>query len=199
MNFKLILRELKHHTPFTLIATILAVAITLMVYQKTIPTILFESIHSAHILASSIVTAAMYYKYKENITNALLIGITGAIIIGSLSDIIFPHLGAILFNLKTEFHLPLIHAPFMIIPIAFFGSLIGIATKYTKLPHLIHVFFSIFASLFYLLMFGITINLLNGIIIFLIVFIAVIIPCCVSDIIYPLLFLKPQQDNGKKV
>jgi hypothetical protein len=77
----------------------------------------------------------------------------------------------------------------MIIGIALLGSIIGIFSGLTKIPHFLHVGISVFASLFYLLAFSQTFNIPYFIATFFIVFIAVIIPCCISDILYPFFFL----------
>ena len=195
MKFKLkdLIHELKHHAPFTAFASIIAILVVLLIqyyFEKSISENLFEIFHPAHIIVSSMVTAGIFYKYKPKIIFAVLIGISGAIIIGSLSDIIIPWLGGNLLNLKTIFHLPLIEEPLTILGFALIGSFIGIATKITKIPHFIHVFLSVFASLFYLLAFTPTFNFLSFIAAFFIVLIAVIIPCCVSDIVFPFIFLK---------
>ena len=188
-NSKKILEELKHHIPFTSIATLLAIFLVIIFRQINFAES-FEVLHPLHVIASAIVTSAIYYKYKKNIFNAFLIGITGSILIGSLSDVIFPYLGGIIFNLETKFHLPIIEEPIMILLSSAIGSIIGIKSKLTKFPHLIHVFLSIFASLFYLIAFSTQLTPIYMFFSFIIVFIAVLIPCCISDIIYPLLFIK---------
>jgi len=190
-----ILHELENHMPFTAIATLMAVVLTslfllLIKNPVKIITSLFYIIHPAHILFSSIVTAGLFYKYKKNFLYALLIGLTGSIIIGSLSDIFLPYLGGMLFQLNTEFHFTLIEKPMLIISVAVIGSFLGIITRVTKMPHFIHVFLSVFGSLFYLVAFSREINIFLLIIMFLIVFFAVLIPCCISDIIYPLVFVR---------
>ncbi|MFH1585629.1 MAG: hypothetical protein ABIB79_02595 [archaeon] len=184
-----ILSELKEHIPFTLTATLIAV-ILIIFLRKTDMESLFHILHPLHLFVSAIVSSAIYYKYKKGFISALLIGVISSIVIGSLSDILLPYLGGQIFQLKTSFHLPLIEEPLIILSAAFVGSVLGIATKLTKLPHFIHVFLSIFASLFYLLAFSSSISLLYFIAVFLIVFIAVLIPCCISDIIFPLLFVR---------
>ncbi len=187
-----ILKELKHHIPFTALATLFAIVLTLTLYFNNIRFYqigeLFHVLHPAHVFVSAIVTSAILYKYKKSIPLALIIGLTGSIIIGSLSDIIFPYLGASLIKTQISFHLPIIESPMLIISIAIIGSASGILTKLTKFPHFLHVFLSVFASLFYFLAFTASITPQFFIAIFVIVFIAVIIPCCLSDIIYPLLF-----------
>lgn len=192
MKTKEILHELKHHLPFTIFAIISAIILVIFLqylFQKQISEGLFEIFHPLHIIASSIVTAGIFYKYKPKLISALLIGITGSIILGSLSDIILPWLGGSLIGLGTSFHLLLIKEPVLILFSALIGSSIGISTKITKMPHFIHVFLSVFASLFYLLAFSLNFNLVYFIGSFLIVFISVILPCCISDILYPFFFL----------
>ncbi|GAG58553.1 unnamed protein product, partial [marine sediment metagenome] len=82
------------------------------------------------------------------------------------------------------------------------AAVIGIALGYwkhtTKIPHSGHVLLSTWASLFYFTAFGIAswIPLLPLIFVFL--FLAVWIPCCLSDIIFPLLFIRkagPQENH----
>ena len=193
MNTKKILHELKEHTPFTAIAALIAILITIFILyliKTDVSEEVFHVLHPLHVLVSAIVTTGIFYKYKKKFIQALLIGITGAIIIGSISDIIFPYLGGLIFNLHMHFHLPIIEKPLIILSSAIIGCIMGISFQITKIPHFIHVFLSVFASLFYLLAFSQAFELIYFIGAFFIVFISVIIPCCLSDIIYPLLFLK---------
>jgi hypothetical protein len=191
-NAQAIIHELKHHLPFTATATLIAVLISLILIK--IPNfnseLTFGILHPIHILASAIVTSALFYCYKKNFFQAILIGVIGSIIIGSFSDIIFPWLGGTIFQFHPHFHLPIIEKPILILSASILGGIIGVSTKITKLPHFVHVFLSVFASLFYLLTFSTTINIGYFIIAFIIIFIAVIIPCCLSDIILPFIFIK---------
>jgi len=197
---KTILSELKHHIPFTLIATLIAVILIAIIYQKNIliSESFFHIIHPLHLFVSATVSAAIFYKYKNNFIQALLIGISASIIIGSLSDVIFPYLGGALLNFGTYFYLPLFEEPILIFSVAILGSIIGIETKFTKIPHFVHVLLSVFAGLFYLVFFSASLNLINFIEIFLIVFVTVLIPCCISDIVFPLLFVE-KNENKKKL
>ena len=188
---KPLIHELKHHLPFTAGATILAILVALLFtsLNLNINEPIFESLHLTHLLASSIVTAGIFYKYKKSAITAFLIGVTGAIIIGSLSDIIFPWLSASIFQLHPHFHLPLLEIPLIVLLISGIGSIIGILTLRTKIPHTLHVGISVFASLFYLITYTPGINILFLTLSFLIVLVSVIIPCCVSDILFPFFFL----------
>ena len=198
MRTKELIHEAKNHLPFTALATIVAIILVILfqyLIQKRISEDLFEIFHPLHIIASSIVTAGIFYKYKSKLIPALLVGIMGAIIIGSFSDIILPWLGGNILGLGTSFHLLLIENPLLILAAAIIGSLIGMSTKITKIPHFIHVFLSVFASLFYLLAFSSGFNLVYFIGVFLIVLISVIIPCCMSDILFPFFFLRKKLKN----
>ncbi|MDO8622765.1 MAG: hypothetical protein Q7R52_00810 [archaeon] len=187
-----ILHELKEHVPFTAAATLIAVLIMsfLLVKENLIlySLSLFHVFHPAHIFFSSIVSAAIFYHYRKNIFLALVSSISIAIAIGSLSDIIFPYLGSLLFNIPISFHLPAIESPFLIFSVAILGSITGIIWKKTKFPHFIHVLISVFASLLYIFAYSANFSLLTIILIFIITTISVVIPCCLSDIVFPILF-----------
>jgi len=188
-----ILNELKEHAPFTAIATILAIITTIILSQfinYNSSENIFDSLHLTHILFSAFATTTVFYHNKKSIKSAIIIGITGSIIIGSLSDVFFPALGALIFGIKTHLHLPLIEKPILVLLSSLIGINLGILIKKTKLPHTFHVFISIFASLFYLISFSNINTFIDYLISILIVFFSVLIPCCLSDIIYPNLFTK---------
>lgn len=192
-NFQKLLHELKHHLPFTIIATL--IGIISLIFIKYILTSSFEEeafelLHPLHVIFSGMVSAGIFYKYKNNIPQALIVGTVSSILIGSLSDILLPFLGATALFLNPEFHLPIIEKPIIILSAALFGSFIGIKAKITKLPHTFHVLLSVFASLFYLTAFTPNLSLIYLTISSIIIVIAVIIPCCISDIIFPFIFLK---------
>ena len=194
-KIKEILHELKHHSPFTLAATLIAVTVIIILYffrdANFISVIRtsFELAHPMHLFVSAITSAAMFYRYKKNIPKAIFVSLISAIIIGSLSDIIFPFLGGIILGLKMEFHLPIIEEPITILLVTLTGGIVGIKTKITKIPHFLHVFISVFASLFYVIAYTTIITPSFFILAFGIVFISVIIPCCASDIVLPFFFL----------
>lgn len=193
IKFKQITDELRHHAPFTATATLVAVLIVVfLVYllEFSVSEEIFHVFHYSHLFVSAIVTAGIFFKYRPRFFLALMIGVTGAVLIGSLSDILFPFLISSLLGIEAHFHLPLFEESIPVLFFASVGSLFGVLTKTTETPHFVHVFLSVFASLFYLLVFSSTFISVA----FFIVFIAVIIPCCLSDIVYPLLFVS----SGKK-
>jgi len=194
----IIKEELTEHIPFTALATLVAVVIVMFtpMCKINLSETLFEVMHPLHVLFSAFATAAIYHKYKKNFLATLVIGIVGSILIGSFSDILIPWLGASLLSFDIHFHLPIIKEPLIILGAALLGTLLGIYTTKTKMPHLLHVFLSVFASLFYITAFTTNINGLQILISFFIVFLAVIIPCCLSDIWFPLYFVN--RKNKKK-
>lgn len=182
---KNILLEFRDHVPFTFFATLSAVVLVYLTADFLVPEYYFEFFHFLHIIASAIVSASLFYRYDNKFWSAMVIGVFGALFFGSLSDVVLPYSSSLLLGVDTHFHLPLAEQTLLVVSLAIFGSLIGILTKVTKVPHFVHVFLSVFASLFYLLAFG-GVGFLLAVVI---VFISVIIPCCLSDIVFPLLFI----------
>jgi hypothetical protein len=199
MQHKKLYYEIIEHAPFTAFASILAVAIVFTIFffkQSLIPTISssFETIHELHIIIAAIVSSALFYKYKKNIPLAMAVGLVSSIAIGSLSDVIFPYLGSTLLNLKPEFHLPLLESPITILAMALLGCILGIIFKISKFPHALHIFISTFASLLYITKYTISLTPIYFIGILIITFIAVIVPCCLGDIVLPILLNAKKED-----
>jgi hypothetical protein len=197
-----ILRELKHHAPFTILGAFSGILIMLLfrnVPQKTAYN-LFYVFHPLHVFLSALVTASIYSLYKRSasgkreysILAILLIGFVGSIGIATLSDSIIPYIGEVLLKMPhREVHVGFIEKWWLVIPLAFVGIIIAYFKPSTKFPHAGHVFISTWASLFHILMAeGAIVGLFAYVMIFLFLFIAVWIPCCVSDIVFPLLFVK---------
>jgi hypothetical protein len=90
-----------------------------------------------------------------------------------------------------DIHLGFIEDWYIVNPAALLGVLLGYFWPRTKLPHASHVLISTWASSAHVLMnleSGISALVLLGF--FLVLFLAVLLPCCVSDIIFPSLFIK---------
>ncbi|MBN2374852.1 MAG: hypothetical protein JXD22_00525 [Sedimentisphaerales bacterium] len=88
-------------------------------------------------------------------------------------------------------HLGFIEEWYIVNPAALIGIIIAYFWPRTKFPHAGHVLLSIWASLFHIMMAltgHITLWVYAGIALFL--FVAVWLPCCISDIVFPLLFVK---------
>lgn len=198
-KLKTILHELEEHIPFTASATLIAIVLVALIFYFNSKLVLeisssFEAFHGLHIFASAIVSTGIFYKYKKEIFSAILVGIVSSIVIGSLSDVILPYTGSLILGLKPEFHLPLIEEFFVIFSAGLLGCILGLIMGLTKLPHFLHIFLSTIASLFYIIQYS-TFTLISFIGIFFVLFIAVIIPCCTSDIVFPVLFLREKHKH----
>ncbi|MCG2677565.1 hypothetical protein L6386_03275 [bacterium] len=198
--FKHIAKELKRHAPFTIFGAITGIILMFLFYRlpSRVSYNIFYTLHPIHVVLSALVTASMYKfhsKGKVRIWILLLIGYVGSIGIATISDIFFPYLGGVLLGAKMEFHLGFIEKWWLINPLALLGIALGYWRPATKIPHSGHVLISTWASLFYLTAFGVANWLPLLPLVFLVLFFAVWIPCCVSDIVFPLLFVHPVRDE----
>ncbi len=197
--------ELRHHVPVTAVGAVSGIIIMVIIALVDVPAQVsqaaFHTLHPLHVVLSGLVTTAMYRKYSDRkIWAAVLIGYSGSIGIATLSDVIIPYLGGALLGIEIGFHIPFIEIekmPFigletwkLINAAALVGIIIGYLRPTTRLPHLGHVFLSTWASLFYFTAFGIAHWLPLLPLVFLFLFLAVWLPCCLSDIVFPLLFIR---------
>lgn len=195
MEGGVIRRELKNHAPFTSFGAVTGIIIMLIFYKIPfkISHTIFYILHPLHVLLSSLVTASMYRLHIEaKWWKVVIIGYIGSIGIATLSDSIIPFLGEWLLKLPNKgIHIGFIEKWYLVNPLAFAGIGISFIKPTTKLPHSGHVLLSTWASLFHIIMaLGGVITILKTIVIFFFLFIAVWFPCCLSDIIFPLLFVK---------
>ena len=199
---KLIGNELKNHAPFTALGAVTGIAIMMIIiFGNILPQVsqvshtVFYILHPLHITLSAIVTTAMYKKHgRGKLWVIILIGYFGSIGIGTLSDSIIPYIGEILLDLPNRgIHIGFIEEWQIVNPAAAIGIAIGYWKPFTRLPHFGHVLVSTWASLFHIIMaLGVTVAPATFIVIFLFLFFAVWLPCCTSDIVFPLLFTKEQ-------
>jgi len=201
---KRILEELKHHAPFTALGAITGIII-MLIFRNISPKTsynLFYLFHPLHVLLSALATASMYQLYKCpaekkkcSLFILLVIGYLGSIGIATLSDSVIPYAGETLLNMpQREAHIGFIEKWWLINPLAIIGIAIAYFRPSTKLSHYGHVLLSTWASLFHIIMAGgQLLGWLSYSAVFIFLFLAVWIPCCVSDIIFPLLFIR-----GKK-
>ncbi len=198
--------ELRAHAPFSLLGALTGmVLMAIMVRANVSPGAVqpvFASLHALHILLSAVVTAGLYRRHGGGLIAALLIGMTGAIGIATLSDILFPHHGAALALLLTggdpgdmHLHIAVFEIWYFIIPAGLLGTAIGILWPRTKVSHAGHVLLSVWASLFYIIAHSSpeTVWLPRLPLVLIVLFIAVWLPCCVSDIVFPMLFVKDKR------
>ena len=219
-RIKHIVIELRGHGPFTVFGAVLGIAFMLVFRGMAGEhgRVLFSIFHPAHVVLSAMVTASMFkiHATKKRLLLILVIGYFGSVGVATVSDIIIPHFGAQVLGLDmpshaemhehehvegaeeehgevkhTGIHLGFIEEWYIVNPAAILGVLIAFFLPRTKFPHAGHVLISTWASSSYLLMSTESqIGVATGIGIFVILFLAVWVPCCVSDIIFPLLFVK---------
>jgi len=200
-------KELKHHLPFTLIGAGTGMALLVAIVATgsleaihEVDELIFFILHPTHVFLSALVTTALFMKYgtksKWRYPLGLVIGITGSLGIATLSDSIIPYMGELIVGLEhAHTHVGFIEQPILTITPALAGTLIGFKLSATKFPHLGHVLLSTYASLFHVIMgmhHGVAWWQVLGIFVFL--FLAVWLPCCLSDIIYPMLFMRKGED-----
>ncbi len=190
-----IANELREHVLFTALGAVTGIIIMVIIVLANVPAAIsqtvFYTLHPLHVTFSALTTTAMYKKYSNGRAwKAILIGYFGSIGIATLSDAIIPYLGGVLLNIEIEFEVPFIEKWWLVNPLALIGIAIGYWRPTTKIPHSAHVLLSTWASLFYFTAFGVAqwIPLLP--LIFLFLFLAVWLPVCVSDIVFPLLFVR---------
>ena len=194
-RFKVLTLELKRHAPFTFIGTVTGILIMAGMYLFKMPNSvshnLFGIFHPAHVFFSAMVTTSVYclHSKKYSFIKLMLIGYLGSVGIATLSDCIIPFAGEWMLDLPHRgLHLGFIHRWWLVNPLAFAGILVARYWPKTKFPHMFHVLISTWASLFHMTMsLGGSMSVITFLIITLFLFIAVWVPCCTSDIMFPLL------------
>jgi len=201
MMFGHILVELRNHSPFTIFGA--CTGIVIMFFFMSVPAgaayKTYYTLHPLHVLLSAMVTASMYRLHtpgKRNLAKLCIITYAGSIGIATLSDAIIPYLGETLLHLpKREWHIGFIEEWWLVNPMALAGILIALYKPTTKVPHTGHILVSTWASLFHIIMAlgHTTIDWTTGVAIFFFLFLAVWLPCCTSDIVFPLLFVSEKK------
>ncbi len=196
-------QELWHHIPYTAAGAVTGIVAMVIISQVSIRASVLEALyytfHPLHLLLSAMVTTALYRKHKKSpLWLTLLICYFGPLVIGTLSDAIIPFAEGTAININISFELPFIETarmPYIGIPewivvngALFIGIGIGYLNTNTKLPHMWHILISTWASLLYFSAFGAIDWLPRLPLLFAFLFLAVWIPCCFSDIVFPLLW-----------
>ena len=199
---KTILKELRAHAPFTAFGAFTGIMLMVILvladvgHDALAPA--FEGAHALHVFLSALVTAGVYRRYGGTVALCVVVGFLGSVGIATISDVIIPHHGgaAILkltghVDAHMHHHLPAIDQWWLINPAALIGIAVGIARPKTRVPHAGHVLLSTWASLFYVVS-----NAEGAVnwfplmpLVLVVLFLAVWLPCCFSDIVFPLLFV----------
>jgi hypothetical protein len=206
-----ILVELAHHFPFTILSAVFSLCLmailTLIIEAPDTSggdhdhgssfSQLFHVFHPIHLLLSAMATTAMFWRFEKKLLKAVFVGLAGSLGVCGISDIIMPYAGGSILKIPMDFHLCLIERPILVVPFAALGVLVGLASTNTfqgrgatVFSHSAHVIVSTMASLLYLISFGFT-GWIDGLFeTLIIVILAVLIPCCLSDIFFPLLMVE---------
>ena len=209
--------ELKNHAPFTAFGVVTGIIIMLFSqhFPRNISYTIFYALHPLHVVLSALVTASIYelhkcerisgkcIKGKCNFWTLFIIGYLGSIGIATISDSLIPYLGEVMLVMPNRgIHIGFIEKWWLINPLAIAGIMFAYFNPATKFPHAGHVMLSTWASLFHILMaVGGALSSWSYLIIFVFLFLAVWVPCCLSDIVFPLLFVKNKNQrtsNGSK-
>jgi hypothetical protein len=185
-------QELWHHIPYTAIGAVAGIIAMFILVKLNVghdtSEAMFYVFHPLHLLLSALVTTSLYMKNKKGpLWLALIICYIGPVVVGTLSDAIIPYIEGNTVNMAISFEIPFIETakmPYLGIPewipvnaAVLIGIAIGLLKPKTRLPHMTHILVSTWAEWLPML------PLLT-----LFLFLAVWIPCCFSDIVFPLLW-----------
>ena len=197
-----ILSELRRHAPFTALGTLSGVAIMIVFssarISRSFADSLFWSLHPAHALLSAYVTASLFRRNaRSSLIATFVIGYVGSVGIATLSDSLIPYFGEWLLDLPYKgVHIGFLEKWWLVNPLVMIGATAGFLWPKTHVPHAGHVFLSTWASLFHMTMaLGDKISPVQLLVIPVFLFLSVLLPCCTSDIVFPLLFVK-RKDCG---
>jgi hypothetical protein len=172
---------------------------------------LFYIFHPTHVVLSAMVTASLFRLHEKTRSFLIvaLVGYVGSIGVATLSDSILPFFGEEILGIvvpteaavhsgeqheqheEKELHIGFIEEWYIVNPAAFLGIFIAYFLPRSKIPHAFHILISTWASSAHIMMNTnqpFTWVLLAGF--FIVLFIAVWLPCCFSDIIFPMLLVK---------
>ncbi len=208
-----ILTELAYHLPYSIFGVTMAIFLvgilsffTVLLKAQDVfahaSEDLFHVAHASHVLLSTVVTTAVFWKHEKRVLKAAAVGLLGSLVICTLSDIFFPFFGGKILGVSMDMHICILEEPGIVLPFGFVGLaagffIIGAVEKSIQYSHSGHVLVSSMASLLYLLSFGVQdwVHLLGAI--FLVTIVSVMIPCCMSDIVLPLMCVHRDCAHGE--
>lgn len=197
--------ELLEHLPFSVGAVgaslLLLAGIESVHGRLTVERIdwLFHGFHPAHLLLSATTTTAMFWAYERRALKAAGVGLIGSVVFCSVSDVLLPYLGGLLLGLEMNVHWCFWDHPLRVLPFVVLGLVAGLVgsayvRRSTIYSHSGHILVSAMASLLYLVEYGLTDWTSRIGWVLLITTAAVLLPCCFSDIVFPLLFTKSARE-----
>jgi hypothetical protein len=216
----IVLGELKAHAPFTLFGSLTGIVMMLLFRHLSEDATyrLFYVFHPLHVVLSAIVAGSIFrlHERARSFLIVLLVGYVASVGTATVSNSIIPFFGESILGVAVpteeeahgghdeeaqaaepgaahgpEIHLGFIEEWYLVNPAAFLGILIGFLLPRTKLPHAGHILISTWASAAHIMMNTHSdVTFLTVLGMFCVLFIAVWVPCCSSDIIVPLLFVR---------
>ena len=214
-KLRYVLVELGYHLPYSIFGItvgliamgVLSFFAILMSAESLLPTAssaLFHVFHPAHVLISAVATTAMFWKHEKRILKAAVVGLVGSVTICAISDIFLPIIGGSILGSNMLVHICILEEPGLVFPFAVIGVVAGLLItksfeKSTQYSHSAHVFVSSAASILYLLGFGLTDWIHSIGAVFLVIIVAVMIPCCASDIVFPLACVHRDCDHSDEL
>ncbi len=185
--------ELKRHAPFTAFGTLTGIVImALLVHtgvSRETSSVLFWTFHPLHVFLSALVTAGIYRRHGgTGVWPTFIVGFLGSVGIATLSDNLIPYVGEWLLDMPNRgLHIGFIEKWWLVNPLAMLGCLLAFARPKTQFPHAGHVLLSTWASLFHMILaVGPSLDVMTVVLMGFFLFLAVWIPCCTSDIVFPL-------------
>jgi len=200
--------ELKEHLPYTVFSVAVGIAILgiltfvaeLLGMDMDRPAQgLFHVFHPMHMLFSAAATTAMFWRHERKLVKSIIIGFLGSAVICAASDILMPYISGYLMGVEMELHICIIKHPMTVLPFIAMGILLGLVVsaethKGTIFSHTAHILVSSMASILYLISYGLSEWMHMAGPIFIYMVLAVIIPCCTSDIVFPILLTKKKEE-----
>jgi len=155
-------------------------------------------------LFSATATAAMFFRYDRRWFKAIIIGLIGAVGVCGISDVVMPQFSLMILGTHAPWHICVWEHPSLVLPFAFVGVFVGLGASAsvmhgTIVSHSLHVFASTMASIFYMVgpLGGLAwIDIIGKM--FLFIVLAVMVPCCLSDIVFPMLMTTAGREQFEK-
>jgi len=204
--------ELFEHLPFTVFSVAAGMAVLGFMTYGAMATdrelvergsrSLFHVFHPLHMLFSATATTAMFWRHERRWLKAIVIGVIGSLGVCGLSDIFLPYVSGFLLGVRMQLHVCIIEHPQLILPYVLVGLAVGFilsptTRKGTIFSHSAHVVVSSMASLLYLVSYGLHDWVSVGGLVLIYMVLAVMLPCCTSDIVFPLLLISEPADKAK--
>jgi hypothetical protein len=191
VDWRLVGGESVRHVPFTALGALGGVVVMGVAggWGGSVAEGVFWVLHPLHVVLSAMVTTAMYVLHGgRGWWRVVGVGWCGAVGVATLSDCVIPWLGEWVLGLEGRgVHVGFVEKWWLVNPLALAGVAAGWRWRWTRLPHAAHVLLSTWASLMHTVMaagggVGWGVWAVVGVFLFL----AVWVPCCTSDIVFPL-------------